>query len=230
MKNAKYLAALIVTGAVALSGALVSTQALARDDGKKPGAAHMDKKDKDKKHDKAGGEVGSMAPAFELKDTDGNTVKLSDFKGKVVVIEWFNPECPFIVKHHKTFTTFNTLHDDYKSRDVVFLAINSSAKDKQGYGLDLNKTKKTEYKMSYPILLDESGQTGKAYGAKTTPHVFVIDTEGKIAYNGAIDNNDNPNKAGDKNYVKMALDEVLAKKPVTTSSTKPYGCGVKYAS
>lgn len=216
MKSIKFLAALMVTGALALSGSMVAQQAFASDDKKTEKKAEV-------------GEPGSMAPSFELKDLDGKTVKLSDFKGKVLVIEWYNPECPFIVKHHKTFPTFNNLHEEYKSRDVAFVAINSSAKGKQGHGIEMNKQKAAEFKLPFPVLIDESGEVGKAYGAKTTPHVFVIDADGKIAYNGAVDNNKSPSKAGDKNYVKMALDEVLAKKPVTTAKTDPYGCSVKYA-
>lgn len=223
MKTPKILAALMIAGSIAVGG-FVATQAFA--DPGKDGA----KQDGGKKEKKmSGAKVGDTAPAFELKDTDGNAVKLADFKGKVVVLEWFNPECPFIVKHHKVNTTFNTLHQEYNTKNVVFLAINSSSEGKQGHGKDLNKKMKTDYKMEYPILIDESGEVGHMYGAKTTPHCFVIDTTGKIVYAGAIDNDTSPTKAGDKNYVKMALDEVLAGKAVSTSETKPYGCSVKYA-
>lgn len=189
-----------------------------------------DHKDHDHKHDKAPetAKIGEPAPAFTLTDTDGKTVNLSDFKGKVVVLEWFNPECPFIVKHHAKNTTFNDLYTQYNTKNVVFLAINSSAEGKQGYGKKLNQEKKTAYKMQYPILLDEDGKVGRAYAAKTTPHCFIIDTEGKLAYGGAIDNDTSPDKAGSKNYVKNALDEILAGKPVSESSTRPYGCSVKY--
>lgn len=183
---------------------------------------------KDEKKASKGVKVGDVAPAFSLTDTDGKTVTLESFKGKVVVIEWFNPECPFIVKHHSVNKTFNDLYDQFNSKNVVFLAINSSAKGKEGSGQKVNADKKTEFKMMYPILLDESGATGHAYGATNTPQCFVIGTDGKIAYMGAIDNNTDIKKAGDKNYVKMALDNVLAGKAAEPATTKPYGCGVKY--
>jgi peroxiredoxin len=228
MKSMKFIAALIVAGGVALGGALTSTQTFAAepDPSKDAQPGKKDKKDEGKS---AGATVGSQAPAWTLTDTDGKTHSLSDFKGKIVVIEWFNPECPFIVKHHKVNMTFNNLFSEYNSKNVVFLAINSSAKGKQGNGKELNVEMKKEYKMEYPILIDEDGKVGTAYGAKTTPHVFIIGTDGKVAYNGAIDNNTDVKKAGDKNYAKMALDEMLAGKSVTTSETRPYGCSVKYA-
>ncbi len=194
--------------------------------------------DKDHKHDDKGdkkartgdsAKVGEAAPDFTLTNTDGKTVKLADFKGKTVVLEWFNPECPFVVKHHVKNTTFRDLYTQYNSKNVVFLAINSSAKNMQGNGLELNKTKKTEFKMEYPILIDEDGAVGRLYGSKNTPTCYVIDKDGKLAYRGAIDNDSSPEKAGSKNYVKNALDEVLAGKPVTESNTKAYGCSVKYS-
>lgn len=225
MKNMKFVAALLIAGGVALAGTLSTTQAFAAD----PEPSKGDKGKADHKNDAKPGAVGSTAPAFTLTDTDGKSHALADLKGKIVVIEWFNPECPFIVKHHKVNTTFNNLFSEYNSKGVVFLAINSSAKGKQGNGKDLNAKMKTEYKMEYPILIDEDGAVGTAYGAKTTPHVFIIGTDGKIAYNGAIDNSTDVKKAGDKNYAKMALDEMLAGKPVSTTETKPYGCSVKYA-
>lgn len=172
--------------------------------------------------------VGETAPDFNLKDTDGKDVKLADFKGKIVVLEWFNPECPFVKKHHVTLDTMTKLAADYKSKNVIWLAINSGAEGKQGAAAADNAAAKKEYKMDYPILLDTTGATGKAYGAKTTPHMYVIDKDGKLAYAGAIDNDRSPKKAGDKNYVKNALDEIIAGKKVTDASTDPYGCAVKY--
>jgi peroxiredoxin len=198
-----------------------------------PAPTKMDKPVKGGDKDKAapgGAAVGTVAPAFALKDVDGKDVKLDDFKGKVVVIEWFNPGCPYIVYHHGKKTTFNDLHKEYKDKGVVFLAINSSAKGMEGNGVELNKKMRDEWKIAYPILIDEDGKTGRAYQAKTTPHMFVIGKDGKVAYNGAIDNDSKMEKSsGATNHVKAALDEILADKPVTTSSTKPYGCGVKYA-
>ena len=233
MKCSTFLTVLIAAGAVGLG-----TASFAQPSGKttttdKPAATQPkdhkgDKADKGTKTDSTMGvKVGDMAPAFSLTDTDGKTVSLEQFKGKVVVLEWFNPECPFIVMHHKDAQTFNELYQQYNTKGVVFLAINSSAAGKEGAGKDLNAKKKTEYKMQYPILLDESGATGHAYGATNTPHCFVIGTDGKIAYAGAIDNYQQ-DKKHDKNYGKMALDNVLAGKAADPASTKPYGCGVKY--
>lgn len=180
------------------------------------------------KKDTVGTNPGNTAPGFELKDLDGKTVKLSDYKGKTVVIEWFNPGCPVIVRHHKA-NTFADLYKEFSSKGIVFLAINSSGPGKEGNGVDANKKAKDEWKIEYPILLDEDGKTGKAYGAKTTPHMFIIDKDGKVAYNGAIDDNERNDKKEVKNYVRQALNEILAGKGVTNSQTRAYGCGVKYA-
>lgn len=233
MSKVKLLASLIVAGGVALGGAALSA---ADQPGKAPAptaaapaAAQPAKKDDKSAAHSGAPKIGDTAPAFTLTDTDGKSVKLDDFKGKIVVLEWFNPECPFIVKHHKLNKTFNDLNSQYSSKGVVFLAINSSAKGKQGYGKELNAKMKSEYGMQYPILLDEDGKVGMQYGAKNTPQVFIIDASGKLAYMGAIDNNPSAEKAGDKNYAKMALDEMLAGKKVTEAETKAYGCSVKYA-
>lgn len=238
MKSTKFLTALLVAGGIALT-ATVATSAFAQPDGKTHTTAQPDgekgtekPKDKDgKKAEKSKGvKPGEMAPDFKLTDTDGKTVSLADFKGKVVVLEWFNAECPFSgVKHHSVNMTFNDLHQQFSSKGVVFLAICSSAEGKQGAGKEFNAKAKTDLKIPFPILLDESGATGKAYGATNTPHCFVIGTDGKVAYAGAIDNDTSPKKAGDKNYVKLALDAVLAGKVPETTQTKAYGCAVKYA-
>ena len=199
-------------------------------DGNKHDEKGHDHSKDEKKAASKGVKAGDVAPAISLMDTDGKTVTLESFKGKIVVLEWFNAECPFSgVKHHSVNMTFNDLNEQYSSKNVVFLAICSSAKDMQGYGKDFNAKKKTELKVPYPILLDESGAVGHAYGATNTPHCFVIGTDGKVAYAGAIDNNTDMKKAGDKNYVKMALDNVIAGKAADPAQTKAYGCGVKYA-
>jgi peroxiredoxin len=170
--------------------------------------------------------IGKAAPEFSLQDQNGKTVKLSDYKGKVVVLEWFNQGCPYVVRHYKTKTMTSTA-DKYKGQDVVWLAINTTA-DKTA---EDNKTSAEAWSISYPILTDKTSQVAQAYGAKTTPHMFIIDKEGKLVYNGAIDDDSSADGSkGDKatNYVAKALDEVLAGKPVSTPETKPYGCGVKY--
>lgn len=175
---------------------------------------------------------GSIAPDFTLTDLDGKKVKLSDLVKtpgtKAVVLEWFNPECPFVVKHHKLNPTFSTLQKEFASKGVIFVAINSSATGKQGYGKDKNIAARKDFKMEYNVLLDESGEVGKLYDAKTTPHMFIITPDSKIAYNGAIDNNRSADKPGDVNYVSKALKEILAGKPVSEAQTRPYGCSVKY--
>jgi peroxiredoxin len=173
-----------------------------------------------------GAKVGQPAPDFTLKDQDGKTVRLSDLKGKVVVLEWFNQGCPYVVKHYKTTKTMNTTADKYKDKDVVWLAINTT-----GTTDAENKETAQAWNISRPILNDTTTSVAQAYGAKATPHMYVIDKEGKLAYKGAID--DDPTESAEKgdkavNFVAKALDEVLAGKPVTTPETKAYGCNVKY--
>lgn len=232
MKNVKLLGALTLAGTMILSAAVFTAPALGQaSTAAKAAAKNKDDKKKDEKKAEGAVKIGEPAPAFTLTDTDGKTVNLADYAGKMVVLEWYNPECPFIVKHHsesKGNMTFNKLHAEYASKGVTFLAINSGAKGKQGNGKELNIQKKAEYKLPYAVLLDEDGKVGNLYGAKTTPHVFIIGKDGKLAYKGAIDNNDDPEKGGDKNYAKLALDEMIAGKAVSTSETKPYGCSVKY--
>lgn len=230
----RFLAGILTLSAIAFAGSLAMPSAAlaepakdaAKSTEKDPSKDKSQKKDEKKSQ---GATVGQKAPDFTLTCTDGKEHKLADLKGKIVVLEWFNPECPGIVQHHKTAKTFNDLHKDFKDKGVVFLAINSGAPGKQGYGKELNKQKAKEFDLTFPILLDESGTVGKAYGAKTTPHCFIIDKDGILVYNGAIDNG-RMNKNGDKNYVREALDQVVKGETVTTPETKPYGCSVKYAS
>jgi peroxiredoxin len=172
--------------------------------------------------------IGQDAPAIELKDTEGKTVKLADFKGKIVVLEWFNPECPYILKHHTKNTTMVDTYNKFKDKGVVWLAINSGAAGKEGAGQAASEKAKKDWKLPFPVLIDESGKVGKSYGAKNTPAMFVIDANGKLAYMGAIDNDDSPSKLGSTNYVAQAVSQLLAKETVSTQVTKPYGCGVKY--
>lgn len=177
--------------------------------------------------------LGAAAPAFELADLDGRKVKLADYKGKLVVLEWFNPQCPFVNASHQKGSLVNTAKT-WQDKGVVWLAINSSAEGKQGFGVEVNQAGKTKFNLSHPILLDSDGKVGKAYGAEHTPHMFVIDKEGKLAYQGAIDNS--PDGEGDSptggkliNYVSQALEELGAGKPVSVDKTPAYGCSVKYA-
>lgn len=200
-------------------------------------AAKLAEKDARKKADdakskaKAGGvTAGDVAPAFTLKDTDGKDHTLADMTkaGKIVVIQWFNADCPFVKKHYRESKTFNDLATKYKDKNVEFVAINSNSPGTQGAGLDRNKKAKTDWAIPYPILLDESGDIGKAYGAKRTPEMFIINKDGKVVYHGAIDDDAGGDSVGSTNYVSKALDEVLDGKDVTMATSKPYGCSVKY--
>jgi peroxiredoxin len=177
-------------------------------------------------------ELGKPAPDFALTDLDGKTVKLSDFKGKIVVLEWFNPGCPYVKAAHTKGSLVDTAARHAKA-GVVWLAINSGAKGKQGHGVEVNSEAKQTFSMNHPVLLDESGQVGRMYGAKHTPHMFVIDEKGTLVYRGAIDNSpdgEGESPSGDKlvNYVDSAIAAVREKKPVSPAQTEAYGCSVKY--
>jgi peroxiredoxin len=174
--------------------------------------------------------IGKPAPDFTLTDVDGKTVKLSDFKGKTVVLEWFNPNCPVVMRQHGE----GALKDQAArvTKDgIVWLSINSSAVGKEGHGAERNQKARTEWKMTNPILVDEKGEVGRKYDAKTTPHMYVIDAKGVLVYRGAIDNQPNGKPEGTEalvNYVDAALADLKAGKPVAKAETKAYGCGVKY--
>ncbi len=176
--------------------------------------------------------VGTAAPDFSLADANGKTHSVSENKGKFVVLEWFNPECPFVKKHYSS-GNMQKLQQEYSKKGVVWMSIDSSASDKEGSMTPEEASKQSaEWKMgSTTLLLDPSGKAGQAYGAKNTPHMFVINPEGKIVYEGAIDNKATVNVADiptATNYVKAALDQAMSGKPVTTANTRPYGCSVKY--
>lgn len=177
--------------------------------------------------------IGEPAPAFTLTDLAGKTHQLSDFKGKTVVLEWTNPECPFVVKHYDSSGNLPATQKAATADGVVWLQVNSGAAGKQGdlddaavkAWLAKNQAAATAY------LRDRDGKVGKAYAAKTTPHLFVINPEGVLVYQGAIDSKrsaDAKDIAGAENYVKSALAALKAGQPVPTPSTQPYGCSVKY--
>lgn len=178
----------------------------------------------------ASAELGQKAPDFALPDTEGRIHRLSDHLslGKIVVLEWFNPDCPFVIKHHVSARTMADLHSAHAGEDVVWLAVNSGAPGKQGHGLDRNRRAIEEYGIRYPLLIDETGVVGMAYGAKTTPHMYVIDREGMLLYRGAIDSDRSAGTLGEVNHVAQALDEIMAGRSVTVPETQPYGCSVKY--
>ncbi|MEO6434930.1 MAG: thioredoxin family protein [Tepidisphaeraceae bacterium] len=192
-------------------------------------ADHHEKHEKDKKagHDHAA-KLGEAAPSFSLQDQTGKTHTLSDYAGKVVVLEWFNNDCPYVVKHYSG-GAMNATAKKYADKDVVWLAINTTS----GKSSDDNKAIAADWKIDRPILSDSTTEVAKAYQSKATPTMYIIDKEGKLVYWGAIDSDNSPDAKkieGATNYVAKALDEVLAGKPVSEPKTKPYGCGVKYKS
>ena len=177
-------------------------------------------------------ESGTPAPDFKLKSATGKVVSLSEYKGKIVVLEWLNHGCPFVRKHYDS-NNMQSLQKKYTGQNVIWLSIISSAESKQGYvdaaGAKADKDKNNS--SATDVLLDASGEVGKLYGAKTTPHMFVVDKNGMLAYQGAIDSTADTNQdsvAAAKNYVATALNEIMAGKKVTQPATQSYGCGVKY--
>jgi peroxiredoxin len=176
--------------------------------------------------------VGTNAPDFSLTDSKGKTQSVSQYKGKYVVLEWFNPECPFVKKHYGS-GNMQKLQEQFTGKGVVWLTIDSNAPGLEGnLTADQANAKMAEWKTKQTALvLDPEGKAGRSYGAKNTPHMFVINPEGKIVYEGAIDSKATPNP-GDitsaTNYVKVALEESLSGKTVSNANTKPYGCSVKY--
>jgi peroxiredoxin len=179
-------------------------------------------------------EPGQPAPDFTLKDVDGKPYKLSDYKGKVVVLEWFNPDCPYVRASH-TEGSLVGLAKKHAADGVVWLAVNSGAPGRQGAGAERNRTAQKQYSLEHPVLLDEGGEVGRLYGATNTPHMYVITKDGKLAYRGAIDNSpdgEGRSPEGGKlvNYVEQALEDVAAGKPVRMPMTRAYGCSVKFKS
>lgn len=174
-------------------------------------------------------EVAMDVADFTLKDTAGKEHTLSEYvaAGNTVVLEWFNPDCPFVVKYHdgedRMAATFEGVRDD----KLVWLAINSGAEGKQGAGLDRNKKAVADWKLPYPVLLDMDGKIGRAYGAATTPHMFIISPKGVLLYEGAIDDSNGRGETK-TNYVAKTLKEFRAGEPVTVKKTKSFGCSVKY--
>ncbi|MBK6469817.1 MAG: thioredoxin family protein [Betaproteobacteria bacterium] len=178
--------------------------------------------------------VGQPAPAFTATDTSGKAVSLADFKGKHVVLEWVNPGCPFVVKHYSSANMQGT-QKEATAKGVVWLAVSSTAPDASDYRkpADLAKWMQNQKAAATATLMDDDGKVGKAYGARTTPHMYIVDPAGTLVYAGGIDNKPSSNVAdipSSTNYVKAALAETLAGKPVSQASTRPYGCSVKYSS
>lgn len=176
--------------------------------------------------------IDEPAPLFSLKNSDGKDISLSDFKGKIIILEWINFDCPFVKKHYGAYN-MQSLQKEYTAKNVVWLSICSSAPQKDGYyavSEIKERIKNYDAKMTH-YLLDESGTVGRLYGAKTTPHIYVIDKTGRLVYAGGIDDIQSTKWADikiAKNFVKSTLDEVLAGKTVTVKTSVPYGCSVKY--
>ena len=177
---------------------------------------------------------GAAAPDFSGTDSNGQTRRLSDFKGKVVVLEWTNDKCPFVGKHYGT-NNMQQLQKEATSKGVVWLSIVSSAPGQQGYvtANQANDLTKSRNAVPTAVILDPEGEIGRIYNARTTPHMYVVGQNGTMMYMGAIDDAPSSQTADVQkanNYVRTALGEVLNGKPVTTSTTQPYGCTVKYSS
>jgi peroxiredoxin len=176
--------------------------------------------------------VGEAAPGFTLTDSQGAKHTLSSLEGKWIVLEWVNYECPFVQKHYGS-GNMQKLQKDYTAKGVVWLAVNSSNVGKQGYFTPAEIESRSKQFGAAPsaYLIDTDGTVGRQYGAKTTPHMFVIDPAGKLVYAGGIDDKPSTDKADvatAKNFVKAALDEAMAGKPVSVTTSASYGCSVKY--
>ena len=176
--------------------------------------------------------LNESAPDFKLTDSNGNEHSLSDFADKIIVLEWLNFDCPFVKKHYDS-KNMQSLQETYTAKDVVWLAICSSNEGKQGnFSVEeINKRSKNHDAKFTAYLMDEDGKVGKMYGAKTTPHMYIIDKSGMLVYAGGIDDRattDVDDIKDSKNYVSAALDELLAGKKVSLQSSTPYGCSVKY--
>jgi peroxiredoxin len=181
----------------------------------------------------AGAEVGQSAPDFSLPDTNGQTHQLSQYKGKWVVLEWYQPDCPFVRKHYGS-GNMQALQKEYTAKGVVWLSIDSSAPGEEGnYPADkLNQIASSQGAARTALLLDPDGKVGHEYGAKTTPDMYIINPQGKLIYEGAIDSKPTTQVADLKvatNYVKVALDSSMSGTNVSQTVTRPYGCSVKYA-
>jgi hypothetical protein len=176
--------------------------------------------------------IGQAAPNFTAKDVNSKTVSLADFKGKTVVLEWVNPGCPFVRKHYSGGNMQST-QQDALAKNVVWLAINSTDVMHSDYlsPAQLSAWMKEQKAPAIHTLMDEDGKIGMAYGARTTPHMYIVDGKGVLVYAGGIDNIPSSSAADipkATNYVKVALGEMASGKPLTNSVTRPYGCSVKY--
>lgn len=180
----------------------------------------------------AGVDVGQPAPDFTANNSDGKTLNLSQYRGKTVVLEWTNHECPYVEKHYNS-GNMQALQKDATANGVIWLSIISSRSGKQGHVSGSRANELTASRNAAPtaVILDETSEIGLMYGAKTTPHMYIIDKAGQLVYMGGIDNIPSKNESDiprAKNYVRAALDAIAASKPISDSITRPYGCSVKY--
>lgn len=177
--------------------------------------------------------TGQPAPDFTLTDVAGQSHSLSQYKGKFVVLEWYNPDCPFVKKHYEDSGNMPAVQKKYMDKGAVWLTINSSAEGKEGHypPAELAKINKDKGGNPTALFTDSDGKVGKLYGAKTTPHMYIINPDGTLVYQGAIDSISSTDKddiAKADNYVQAGLDEAMAGQPVSRADTKSYGCSVKY--
>lgn len=182
---------------------------------------------------RSAGLVGEAAPEFTLPAHDGKSVTLGDFKGKYVVLEWINFDCPFVRKHYNNSDNMVSLQKKFQEKGVVWLTVNSSAPGKQGHfaPAEIGKRMQEVNWSGNAYLLDPDGKVGRMYGAQTTPHMYIIDPAGKLIYAGAIDDNSSSSASsieGATNYVDLALGQAMNGERVSNPSTKSYGCSVKY--
>lgn len=175
----------------------------------------------------AGATIGGPAPGFELTDHTGKVHRLADYRGKVVVLEWINPNCPFSRRHAEEGTMTRLVKGN---PEVVWLAVNSTAGDHGDFlAPERHAAFNDEHQIAYPVLYDSDGTVGHAYAAKTTPHMIVIDEQGKVVYDGAIDDDPYGRSEARTNYVQAALAAHAAGRAADPAATRPYGCSVKYA-
>jgi peroxiredoxin len=221
-----------VTGIAVVAALAVGLTAFATLQAGEGHKGHDHKHDGGKHHDKkmSKAEVGEKAPMFKLKTAEGEKVKLAELieQDKTVVLEWFNPDCPYVERHYEKQDTMKRLASKYADKDVVWLRVNSSHYADAKY----NKKWAKKWEIERPILVDQDGKVGRMYKAKTTPHMYIINGEGKLVYAGAIDDNRSVDPRDDPeetvNYVDRALQSLLAEEDIETAETKPYGCSVKY--
>lgn len=180
----------------------------------------------------AGLKPGDKAPAFSLPGTDGQTYALETYlkQNKTVVVEWFNPDCPWVRRYHDSANTSLKDASSYaEAKGVVWLAVNSGAPGKQGYGLAHNQQARSDYGMQYPVLLDADGKTGMAYGAKTTPTMYIINPKGVVVYVGGVDDTKTDEDKPGANYILTALKQYFSGKAIDPATAPHYGCSIKYA-